>query len=276
MTATVTNSFVTRWEKDVFHDYQLMGSQLRSSVRSRFVDSAESLNFHRLGTGVAQQKGRHGKIQRMNLQHQLASLNVVDWYAAEELDDLDRFKTDPDFRNDYKMAAVQALGRKEDEIIITTLSDSVAASGAPNSFTVPAAVAFSDVLEIIARADEANIPKGGQRALISVEFHMQLLQLDEFTNADYVTNKQIPGAPQQFDWLGLNWTVYNGLPLSVTDVRSCYMIDRDNTVMGINKDITMNIDRLPESDSYLVAGKLSMGATTIREDSVFEWLLDES
>jgi hypothetical protein len=280
VSTTFPNTFETAFEREVYHDYQLAGGQLRSAVDHRSISNAEKARVNRLGQGTAQQKGRHGDVPLMNLEHKNEFIQMQDWYAADLIDDIDEFKTSVSYRGDYRKAAVEALGRREDVIIQTSWEDNVAAQEAAvlgsGIISAGASVDEAALLEAETRMGERNIPQGRRVGIISYEFLAQMRLLGIVSDSDFVNVNQFTDAPDMFRWHGHMWMAFNGLAIDGLNIRSNYLVDSRNTAFRVIDDISVRTDYIAIKDSWLLQGRMSMGAKTVREEGVLQITLDES
>lgn len=275
MSTTIDNSFIDLWRDEVLHDFQLEGGQLRRFARSIPVVGADTAYFHQLGSGSATQKGRHANIPTMNLAHATDSVSVQDWYAAEYIDDLDMLKTNVDFRKDYNMAIKQALGRAEDDNLLDALAAAVTSTS--NTIAAGAAATFDELATAVRHIKRSNA-RGALCGVISYDFYEDVLLMEGATDTLVYSSKDYGASGSEFkdgfnriefDWFGVHWYVYNGLPVS-GGAQTNYVYMKDALIHALNKDMTMSIDKVAEKDSWFLSGKISFGSTVVsnREEAV--------
>ena len=273
MSGSFPNTFITAFEREVVHDYQLMGGQLRKAVNHRSISDASQARINRIGTGVAQQKGRHADVPIMNLAHSTETVTLADWFAAEYVDSLDELKSNVNYREDIKKAIIQALGRREDTIILDAWVANVAAA-ATATVAAGAGLTLADLTAQETALAKLNVAQSDRVAVVSHDFANRMRSLDEVVNGDYVDGLKWENAPEGFMWHGHPWIVYNGLPLAGA-TRTNFLTDKNNTAFRVLKDITMSVDPVPEKDATLLKGKMSMGARHVQDDGIAAWTITE-
>ena len=92
MATSITNSFITQYERDVHDVFQREGSVLKPTVRFKSDVVGSVATFQKIGTGTATTKARHGTITPMNQTHTAISTTLADFYAGDWVDKLDEAK----------------------------------------------------------------------------------------------------------------------------------------------------------------------------------------
>lgn len=122
MSSQVTTAFVKQFSANVYMLAQQKGSRLASAVRNESQKSDQQF-FDRIGVANAVEKtSRHMDTPQVDTPHSRRSVALQDWIYADLIDsaDLERMLLDP--TSPYVQAAVNALGRKKDDIIIAAAS----------------------------------------------------------------------------------------------------------------------------------------------------------
>ena len=264
MSTQVDQAFVRHFEAEVHLQYQQIGSKLRNTVRTKSNIVGASTTFQKVGKGAASTKARHGKIPVMNLDHEPVECFLADHYAGDWVDKLDELKTNIDEQMIIARAGAYALGRKTDEMIIAELdqSDNYAGTGA-DGLTKPKVLAAFELL------GEADVPDDGDRfAVVGWKQWSDLLGIQEFANADYVGDDDLPWKGTQAKrWLGTLWIPHSGLT-KTEQVRYCYW--HHKTAIGhaigaeVKSDITWHGDRA----AHFVNNSMSQGACLIDASGV--------
>ena len=126
---------------------------------------------------------------------------------------------------------------------------------------------------------EADIPDdGGRFAVVGWKQWSDLLQIEEFVNANYIGDGQLPysNATQAKEWLGTIWIPHSGLPVTGGGVRSCFWFHK--TAIGhasgadVETDITWHGDRA----AFFVNNMMSQGAGLIDEAGIITIQADET
>ena len=275
MSTTIDQAFIKHFEREVHEAYQRQGSKLRNTVRTiNNINGAEAV-FQKVGTGTASTKSTHGMVPVMNLDHSNVTVALEDYYACDWVDRLDELKVNIDERQVIAAAGANALGRKTDEMIINALDaadDHVITDG-------NVGLTLDKALEAFEIFGDNDVPDdGGRFAVVGWKQWSELLQIDEFSNADYIGAEQLPfsSITQAKMWLGTVWIPHSGLPIDGNDIRSCYFYHK--TAVGhasaadVSTDITWHGDRA----SYFVNNMMSQGAGLIDEAGIVVINCDET
>lgn len=264
MSLQIANAFVKQYETEIHNAYQRMGSKLRDTVRSKKNVQAASTVFQKMGKGSASTKARHAQVPVMNVEHSNVEVFLKDYYAGEWLDKLDEFKAGSDERGALINAGAYALGRKTDELIIEALNSAPApiAAGA-------AGLTKAKVLDAFERLGGKDVPDDGERyAVVGWAQWSDLLDIQEFANADYIGEDELPwNGSQAKRWLGTLWIPHSGLTKTGVN-RRCHWFHK--SAIGhasgheVKSDVTWHGDRA----SYFVSNMMSQGAAIIDPDGV--------
>ena len=259
MSTSIPDSFVKHFEADVHASYQRLGSKLRKTVRNRDGVIGATVVFQKVGKGTAATKARHGAVPVMNLEHDPVEATLQDFYAGDWVDKLDEMKVGHDERQTVIDAGAYALGRKTDELIVGALDGSTNYAGADTDGLTKAKVLTA--FEMLGAAD---VPDDGQRhAIVGWKQWSQLLDIEEFANADYVGKDELPWQGGQGKrWLGTLWMPFSGLT-KTGSVRKCHWYHK--TALGhaagaaVKTDITWHGDRA----AFFVSNMMSQGSALI-------------
>jgi len=259
MSTSVTEAFVKQYETDAHIAYQRKGSKLRSTVRQKNNITGKSTTFQKIGKGTASTKGRHGKVPVMNLDHEPVECLLADHYAGDWVDKLDELKININERQITVDAGAYALGRKTDEIIVNELDKSTnyAGDGADG-------LTKAKVLEAFEMLGEADVPDDGERyAIVGYKQWTDLLQISEFSDADYVGDDALPWKGVQAKrWLGTLWMPHSGLTKS-GNVRYCYWYHKTGIGHASGSDIKSDISWHGDHAAHFVNNMMSQGSVLI-------------
>jgi len=270
--SNIESSFIKQFEAEVHLVFQQTGTKLRSSVRTKGGVKGSSTTFQKIGQGTAVTKARNQAIAPMNLNHTPIECQLADYYAGDWVDELDELKTNIDERRVVASAGAYALGRKSDELIIgqlETATHSIAAAGA--------GLTKAKVLAALEILNSNDVPDDGQRfAVVGVHQWNELLNLPEFSNADYVGDSYpLLKGTESRKWLGINWIMHNALPLA-GDVRSCFVYHKNAVGHASGQDVKTDISWSGERAAHFVMNSMSQGAALIDEAGVVKVLCDDA
>jgi Phage capsid protein len=259
MSTTVDQAFIKQFEAEVHVQYQQMGSKLRNTVRFKDNVVGATTTFQMVGKGTASTKARHGKVPVMNVGHQPVECVLQDYYAGDWIDKLDELKTNINEQQVVARAGAYALGRKTDELIINKLDASTIVSGSASD-----GLTKSKVLEAFEILGEADVPDDGQRfAVVGWKQWSDLLNIDEFANADYVGDDALPWkGTQAKQWLGTLWIPHSGLP-KTDGARRCYWYHKTAIGHAIGSEVKTDVTWHGDRAAHFVNNMMSQGASLI-------------
>lgn len=264
MSTTIDRAFVKQYETEVHAAYQRLGSKLRKTVRNRDNVTGATVVFQKVGKGTAATKSRHGQVPVMNLAHDPIECNLLDYYAGDWVDKLDEIKGQHDERRTIIDAGAYALGRKTDELIVTALNQSANYAGADTDGLTKAKVLAA--FEILGGKD---VPDDGQRfAIVGWKQWSELLDIDEFANADYVGKDELPwqGA-QAKKWLGTLFMPFSGLT-KTGNVRFCHWYHKTAIGHGSGCNVKSDISWHGDRAAHFVSNMMSQGSALIDADGI--------
>lgn len=259
MSTSIDQAFVKQFEREVHEAYQRQGSKLRQAVRVKNGVVGSSTVFQRVGTATAKTKGRHAMVPVTQTEFNAVEIALVDYYVGEWIDRLDELKTNIDERQVLANAGAFALGRKTDEIVIEALASAPQTVGSTSTGLTKA-----KVLEAFERLGANDVPDDGQRfAVIGWRQWSDLLDLQEFSSAEFVGSEQLPWRGMQAKmWLGTVWIPHSGLPLA-DGMRTCFWFHKSAVGHAIGQDVTTDITWHGDRAAHFVANSMSQGAGLI-------------
>jgi hypothetical protein len=259
MSTTVDQAFVKQFEREVHHAYQRMGSKLRNTIRTKNNVKGSSTVFQKVGGGTASTKARHGKVPVMNVDHSTVEASLKDYYAGDWVDHLDDLKTDSRERDIVASAGAYALGRKTDDLVIAELDGTSVYAGADTDGLTKAKVL--EAFEILGGND---VPDDGERyAIVGWKQWSDLLDIQEFANADYIGSDDLPWRGTQAKrWLGTLWMPHSGLT-ATAGVRKCYWYHRTAIGHAVGQDVKSDVTWHGDRAAHFVNNMMSQGTKVI-------------
>ena len=266
MANTIDQAFIKQFETEVHMAYQRMGSKLRNTIRSTNV-SGSTARFQKIGTGTASTKSRNGNVTPMELVHTNVEVSMSDFYAAEFIDKLDELKTNINERQAVAQSAAAALGRKTDELIITAMD---AGANSTQIHDTGSALAKADLLSLFETMGTADVPEDGQRYLaMSPAGYADLFSITEFASSDFVGPQNLPFAG------GMTMKEFLGFKIFSTSAVAGgknFAYHTSAMGIGINSDVSTEVNYVAEKVSHLATSMMSMGAVAIDDNGIYEVL----
>ena len=266
MANTIDVAFIKQFESEVHMAYQRMGSKLKNTIRNTQV-SGNTVRFQKIGTGSASTKSRNGSVTPMELAHTTVETSMEDFYAAEYVDKLDELKTNIDERQAVATSAAAALGRKTDEIIYAAMD---AGANSTQIHDTSSAIQKADLLTLFETFGSADVPEDGGRYLaMHPKGFADLFLIEEFASSDYVGEQNLPFSG------GMTMKQFLGFSIFSTSAITAgkNIAYHSNAVgIGVNADVSTEVNYIPEKVSHLTTSMMSMGAVVINDNGVYEVL----
>lgn len=302
MSAQITEAFVLEYGSNVYMLSQQKGSRLRPYVRQESI-KGKAKAFDRIGEQTAILKsGRHSDTPQMDTPHSRRWCYLADYHTGDLIDDLDKIRILNEPTSEYVIAAMWALGRSMDDVIIDA-ADATAVTGEEQDGT-----SAHPNSQKIAANDGVALTNLNVRTLIQVKslfgqndvdeeipLHMavtqsqldSLLQDDQVTNADYATVKAlVKGEINSFMGFTFHRTqrldnqasTLSANPATgavgsgagdVNGSRKCIAWAQDGLILGVGQDMKARISERPDK-AYAVQtyASMSLGAVRMEEEKV--------
>jgi hypothetical protein len=309
MSSQVTENFSQQYASNVFHLSQQKGSRLRGTTRNES-QTGKRAYYDRLGAVAAQKKtGRHSSTPQLDTPHSRRAVDMDDYEWADLVDDQDKIRMLHDPTSEYAIAAMWAMGRSMDDVIVAALGGTSYAGETGgtsvdlangNKLAANTGSALSDLNVKTLRAakrmlDAAEVDKSIKRYFVCSSKQIEsLLGQTEVTSSDYNTVKalvqgdvntfmgfefiQIERLSTQVSALsGSTSTGAVGSGSSLVGARQCYAYAGDGALLAIGADMKGRIsERDDKSYATQVYACMSIGGTRMEENKVVQVLCTES
>lgn len=308
---TITEAYVLQFANNIFHLSQQKGSLLQPFVRSESING-KAKSFNRLGPTAAQKKqGRHAPTPNNSIDHDTRWVGMVDYQWAHFVDPTDLLRMLIDPTSDYVMAAMWAMGRSKDDVIINkAFADVVTGEERDGTQAHPDSVkyaanngtAFSNLnvrtlraIRKMFRSNEVDESIPLYAAVTSSQIE-SLLGQTEVTSADYNTVRAlVQGEVDSFmgfkfvDIERLQTTagrtilaspttgaVGSGSSVAGANFRSCIFWAQDGLLLATGQEVKSRIDERPDlSYSTQAYAEMSIDAVRMEEVKVVEVICKE-
>lgn len=279
MAINLSTAFVTLFDAEVKQAYQ-GSAQLRPAVRVRSGVEGSTYKFPKIGRGVAQVRVPQTDVSPLNVTYGQVTVTLADYIAAEYSDIFMQQKVNFDERRELVQVVSNAIGRRQDQLILDALANSstsntVAASigGANTNLNV------AKLREAAAKLNAKNVPMSDRHIIIHANNLSSLLSETSVTSSDFNTVKAlVQGEVDTF--MGFKFHVIGdrdegGLAIASGD-RKVYAFHKDAIGMAEGIAPKTEINYIPEKTSFLVASLFSAGATAIDAEGIVEITCDEN
>jgi hypothetical protein len=232
------------------------------------------------GSATAVTRGVDGLIPARgdNLTQNTATL--TEWHDLVRKTNFNIFASQGDQRRIMQMTTMKVINRRIDDTIIAVLDTATNNSGVAAQASIDMIVWARTILgnNFVDITDEDNM-----FGLISPAFEGYLMQVPEYSSADYVSVQPFTGPAKTFRrWMGVNWICHPRLTNSVGAGGSgtseqCYMYHRDSIGCAVNKDGIQSPVGYDEEQGYSFARvSYDLGAVMLQNSGVVQMLHDGS
>ena len=208
------------------------------------------------------------------------TVTLQDYIAAEYSDIFMQAKVNFDERRELVQVVSNAIGRRQDQLILDALINSSTSNTVASS--IGGANTNLNVAKLRSAAEKLNaknVPMDNRHIIIHASSLASLLGETAVTSSDFNTVKAlVQGDINSF--LGFTFHVLGdrdegGLPLASGD-RKVYAFHRDAVGMAEGIAPKTEINYIPEKTSFLVASMFSAGAVAIDAEGIVEITCDEN
>lgn len=272
MAINLSTAFVTLFDAEVKQAYQAQ-AVLRGAVRLRSGVEGATYKFPKIGKGVAQVRIPQTDVAPLNVSYGQVTATLEDYIAAEYSDIFMQQKVNFDERRELVQVVSNAIGRRQDQVILDALNAS------STSLTVDNDIGGTDSNLNVAKLREAkrlldagNVPMDNRHIIIHADSLASLLGETSVTSSDFNTVKAlVQGDINTF--LGFTFHTLGdrdegGLPIDGSSDRTIYAFHRDALGMAEGISPKTEINYIAEKTSFLVASMFSAGAVAIDDEGI--------
>lgn len=272
MSISLSNAFVTLFDAEVKQAYQGQ-AKLVPAVRQRRGVEGSTVKFPKVGKGVATIRVPQTDVTPLNVGFSSVTLTLADYNAAEYSDIFSQQKVNFDERQELVQVVANAMGRRQDQMIL----DALAASS--TSLTVSNDIGGSDSNMNITKLREAkrlmdknNVPPDGRHIIIHANGLANLLSETSVTSSDFNSVKALVQGELN-TYLGFTFHVLGdrsegGLAIDGSLDRSCFAFHKDAVGYGEGIAMRTEINYVAEKTSWLVNEIFSAGAIAIDDEGI--------
>jgi len=309
MSQFVTEHMVKQFSSNVWHLSQQKGSRLRGIVRTETLNGEAGFYDH-YGPVEAQEKiGRHSDTTYQDTPHGRRRVTMNDYFWSDLVDKEDKLRLIHDPESQYGKAAMMAMGRKMDDIIISAaLGTSYAGKEGGTPVVIPdsqkigafdgSAASGLNVRTLRAIKKKFNQNEVDMEALYIIceaEQIDNLLGETEITSQDYNTVRALVNG--EIDtFMGFKFIRLERLPVTTAVIpfdasngsvgagadsisigsRRLIACAGSGLLLALGSDVKGRVDELPQKHyAKQVYASMSMGATRLEESKVVEVLCKE-
>ena len=282
MSTNLSPAFVQLFEAEVHQAYQ-GAAVLRGAARTRTGVVGDTVKFPKVGKGTASVRTPSTDVVPINGEFSQVSISLTDFVAAEYSDVFNQAKVNFDERQELAALVGNAIGRREDQIIIDALNAASAGSTVAKTVVTTGSATASNlnVGKIIAAKkalDAKNVPATDRHFVIHANNLAGLLGDERAISSDFQTLQALVGG-QINQMMGFTFHIVGdrdegGLPLATAD-RTCFAFHRSAIGVAVGIAPKTEINYIPEKTSFLITAMLSMGAGAIDVDGIVDVICEE-
>jgi hypothetical protein len=195
------------------------------------------------------------------------SATLVEWHDKPRRTNFNIFASQGDGRRIMQEGTRKVMNRKIDQDIITELSTATLTAGAPTTASLSLVMHAATILDTndVDVEDEANM-----YFVASGAFRAYLMQIPEFTSADYVEVKPLVGPARRMRrWAGFNWIFHQGLPGKGTSDETCFAYHKNAIGHAVNSgEMMVAAGHNDEDDYYWARTSIFMGSALLQNAGV--------
>jgi hypothetical protein len=271
--STLSPAFITLFDAEVKQAYQAK-AQLVGAVRQRRGVEGSTVKFPKVGKGVATVRVPQSDVTPLNVSFSNVTATLQDWNAAEYSDIFNQAKVNFDERQELVQVVANAIGRRQDQIIL----DALAASSTANVVTEDEGGTDTGLNVAKLRAakkllDKNNVPMDNRHIIIHANSLASILGETAVTSADFNTVRALVSGELNtflgFTFHTIGDRAEGGLPIANSE-RKLWAFHRD--AIGYAEGIAprTEINYIPEKTSFLVNAVFSAGAIAIDAEGIVE------
>lgn len=269
LSSTVQNSWMTEYDAQIIAAMQRKVSYFDGMYRQKSASGASSVVFERGGTLTSYTKPRGGQIIAGDVAHSTVSVTPTPYYARQDVEHTDEFRTKSNVRAFYADSAVWSLMRRKDTVITTALN-----SGATDFADTDGALTRARALAIRQQLMENDVPMENICFVIPPQSLTDVLgsasEFIPFSSSDYTGNRPMDNANMKFSWLGMKWVVFNDLPAQDATYKYGFCYDINSLGVAVSSEIVSKEEEIPGTDTTAVWSRIDLGATVIDPRAVYK------
>ena len=284
MATTLSPAFVTLFEAEVHQAYQ-SSAILRNVARMRTGVEGSTAKFPILAKGSASIRTPSTDVVPLNGTFSSVTATLTDYVASEYSDIFNQAKINFDERQELAKLVGNAIGRREDQIIIDALIAGSAGSTVANTVVTTGSAGASDlnvgkIIEAKKGLDAKSVPPTDRHMIIHANSLASLLADERAVSADFAQIQAlVRGEVNSF----MGFTIHmigdrdeGGLPIDGSSDRTCLAFHRDAIGCAVGIPPKTEVNYIPEKTSFLVTAMYSAGAIVIDANGLVDITCRES
>ncbi len=276
--ANLSPAFVQLFDAEVHQAYQ-SSAVLNGAARTRTGVVGSTVNFPKVGKGQASVRTPATDVVPLNTAFSSVSCSLTDYVAAEYSDIFLQTKINFDERRELAQVVGNAIGRRQDQVLLDALATASAGSTVANTVVTTGSATASNlnvgkIIEAKKLLDKKNVPAQNRHMIIHANNLSGLLSDERAISSDFQTIQAlVQGSINQM--MGFTFHILGdrdegGLSVDGSNDRSCFAFHQSAVGVAVGIAPSTEINYIAEKTSFLVTGKLSMGSVVIDTDGLVD------
>ena len=280
MALGLSNAYVTLFNAEVKQAYQGK-AQLVGATRQRRGVEGSTAKFPKAGKGVATLRVPQTDVTPLNVDFSQVTCTLEDWNAAEYSDIFMQKKVNFDEKQELVQVVANAIGRRQDQLIIDALTASSTSLTVSNDIGgTNTDLNTTKLREAKKLLDANNVPPQDRCVVLHGNNLSSLLSETAVTSSDFNTVKALV-AGEIDTWLGFKFIVMGdrtegGLTIDGSSDRTIWAFHKAALGYAEGLALKTEINYIPEKTSHLVNSMLSAGAVAIDAEGIVQLTCRES
>ena len=276
--ANLSPAFVQLFDAEVHQAYQ-SSAVLNGAARTRTGVVGSTVNFPKVGKGQASVRTPATDVVPLNTAFSSVSCSLTDYVAAEYSDIFLQQKINFDERRELAQVVGNAIGRRQDQILLDSLATASAGSTVANTVVTSGSATATNlnvgkIIEAKKLLDKKNVPAQNRHMIIHANNLSGLLSDERAISSDFQTVQAlVQGSINQM--MGFTFHILGdrdegGLSIDGSSDRTCFAFHQSAVGVAIGMAPSTEINYIAEKTSFLVTAKLSMGSVVIDTDGLVD------
>lgn len=260
---------ITEFDALVKAIYQSEGFKLRGTMQTKTDVTGHTVQFQKVGKGLAQQKATQDDVSPMNVAYTPVTVTMQNWHAPEYSDIFDQAEVNFDDLRILAKVCAMAIGRRSDQIAI----DALAASGTANVIAAGGTGwTYAKYLEMNKYFSAIGVGRSEKRyVVIPASAEEDILNEDKFINRDYMTaNLLSDGRLDGKTVAGYTWIVVPDNDEGGLTAGTSHAWAENSMGFAIGIDMKTKIDEVPVKTSWLVNALFKACSTAIDNTGIVD------
>lgn len=212
---------VTLYRNELIAGFERGGSALRETCTTEGMVKGNQIVFDIVDSGGASAvtRGASGNIPARTDNNTQVTCTLEEWHDLAKKTNFNIFQSQGNQRAVMQDTTIKVMGRKADDQIITALNTGTLYAG-----LAAATLSLSKAMHAVSVVLSNNVPLDNNvNGLLTPAAFAYLMQVNEVTSKDFVTDTKMVNAPRMFMWAGIRWMVHTGLPGAGTNAETLFV-----------------------------------------------------